>query len=113
MDMLVTNSNNKPILYQNFAGLKKSWVEFKVAGTRSNRNGVGTRIKVTTGGTSQIREVNCGNGYQSQSSFRVHFGLGAKTKIDVVEIKWPSGLVETYRHVAANRIISLTEASLR
>jgi hypothetical protein len=113
MDMLVTNSNAAPILYQNFAGLKKSWVEFKVTGARSNRNGVGTRIKVTTGNVSQIREVNCGNGYQSQSSFRVHFGLGAKTKIDVVEVKWPSGLVEVLKNVAANQIINLTEAATR
>jgi hypothetical protein len=70
-------------------------VELKLIGTRSNRDAIGTRVVLTAGGQSYLREVNGGNGYSSQSTFRLHFGVGSASSIERVEIHWPSGLVQT------------------
>lgn len=109
VDVLVTNSDAPPILYRNTSGRGRNWVEFILKGARGNPQAVGARVRVVAGGRAQIREVNCGNGYQSQSSLRIHFGLGAATKIERVEVRWPGGAAETHRGVAANRIVRLSE----
>ena len=64
-------------------------------GTKSNRDAIGTRVVLTAGGQSYMREVNGGNGYSSQSTTRLHFGVGSASSIDRVELRWPSGLVQT------------------
>jgi len=63
-------------------------------GTRSNRDAIGARVTVKAGGALLLREVNGGNGYSSQSSTRVHIGLGAATHVEELEVRWPSGLRE-------------------
>lgn len=108
-DILVTNSASPPLLYHNLVGRKSNWVEINLKGVRSNRHAIGARVKVVAGALSQIREVNCGNGYQAQSSLRLHFGLGRKTRIDLIEIKWPSGEVERLRNTRANRLLTVPE----
>jgi hypothetical protein len=111
MDMLVTNSNQEPVLYHNCLAKRNNWIELKLKGVQSNRNAVGSRIRVTTGKTSQIREINGGNGYASQSTFRVHFGLGENARVDAIQVKWPSGLAQTLKDVPANQILTLIEPS--
>ena len=66
-------------------------------------------MKVRTGGHQQLQEVRSGGGYISQSDFRLHFGLGSATKIDVLEIRWPSGTVNKFEDVPANQILSIKE----
>ena len=78
---------------------------------KSNRNAIGGRVTISTGNVNQLREVNCGNGYASQSTFRLHFGLGENAKADVIQVKWPSGLTQTLKNVPANQILTLTEPS--
>src|SRR6266481_841881 len=104
MDMLVTNSNARPILYHNVAGRQNNYLEFKVVGRKSNHDAIGTRLTLRSGGLSQIREVNCGNGYAAQSSTRVHFGLGKFDQAESVEIHWPSGIVQRLQNVRANQV---------
>ena len=111
VDLLVTNSDAPPVLYRNTPVRGRNWVELDLKGSRGNRHAVGARVRVSAGGRSQIREVNCGNGYQSQSSLRVHFGLGAATRIELVEVRWPGGVVETYKGVAVNRVTELSETA--
>ncbi|HYG81394.1 MAG TPA: CRTAC1 family protein [Pyrinomonadaceae bacterium] len=113
MDILVTNSGQPPLLYHNRAGRRNNWLEIRLRGVKSNRNAVGARVKVVSGALSQIREVNCGNGYQAQSSFRLHFGLGRRAKVDLVEIKWPGGSVQRLKGVTPNRLLTVTEKSGR
>ncbi|HEV2761864.1 MAG TPA: CRTAC1 family protein [Pyrinomonadaceae bacterium] len=110
VDVLLTNSDAPPVLYRNTARRAGNWVEFTLKGARGNRSAVGARVRIVAAGRAQIREVNCGNGYQSQSSFRVHFGLGAAAKVDLVEVRWPGGGFETYPGVAANRVVELSES---
>ena len=72
-----------------------NWVELKLMGTKSNRDAIGTRVVLTAGGQSYMREVNGGNGYSSQSTTRLHFGVGSASSVERVEIRWSSGLVQT------------------
>ena len=80
----------------------------KLIGTKSNRDGIGARVQVKTGELMEIREVDGGNGYAGQSTRRVHFGLGAATRIDSVQINWPSGHVDRVA-VPINRISVIEE----
>jgi hypothetical protein len=113
MDVLVTNQNQSPLLYHNLVGRKNHWIEIKLLGTRGNRDAVGARVKIVSRGLAQIREVNCGNGYQSQSSFRLHFGLGQSRKVDLIEVRWPRGRVQRLRNRAANQLLVVRERTVK
>ncbi len=109
IDILVVNSNQPPSLLKNEGGNQRNWLMLKTIGTTSNRDGIGARITVKSGQRSQIREVKSGGSYLSQSDTRVHFGLDTATKADIVEIRWPSGLVETFKDVPSNQFLVVTE----
>jgi hypothetical protein len=108
VELLVNNSHDPPSLLKNY-GKHGNWILVKLVGTKSNRDAIGARVTVRSGGHQQLQEVRSGGGYISQSDFRLHFGLGTATKIDVLEIRWPSGLVEKLEGVPANRIMSVKE----
>jgi hypothetical protein len=86
-------------------------VAFKFEGTRSNHDGIGAKISVKAGGRILVDEVRSGSSYISQNDLRVHFGLGAATKIDGVEVRWPSGLVERFDNLTVDAIHVLKEGS--
>ena len=85
----------------------------RAIGTASNRAGIGTRIKVTTGGLSQMAEVKSGSGYLGQNETSVHFGLGDYTIIDKITAIFPSGKTSTIEAVQANRFIEIVEPAKR
>jgi ASPIC and UnbV/FG-GAP-like repeat len=95
LDVYQTNANQPALLYHNTTPAAGHWLELKLVGTRSNRDAIGARVTARVGGATLIREVNGGNGYSSQSTTRVHLGLGSATRIDHLEIRWPSGRRET------------------
>jgi hypothetical protein len=94
LDIYETNANQPSLLYHNCTAGAGHWIELKLVGTRSNRDAIGARVTAKVGAAMLLREVNGGNGYASQSSTRVHIGLGAATRIDELTVRWPSGLVE-------------------
>src|ERR1700724_2474162 len=94
LDVYETNANQPSLLYHNRTAPAGHWLELKLVGTRSNRDAIGARVTAKVGGATLMREVNGGNGYSSQSSTRVHIGLGAATRLDELEVRWPSGLRE-------------------
>jgi hypothetical protein len=110
IDLFQTNVDQPAMLYRNVTEDVGNWVELLLAGTKSNRDGIGARIKLTAGGLTQIREVNGGNGYAGQSMRRVHFGLGRASKLDAVEIHWPSGTIEKVE-IPMNRLTYLREGT--
>jgi len=110
LDLFQTNVDQPAMLYRNVTEDVGNWVELLLAGTKSNRDGIGARIKLTAGGFTQIREVNGGNGYAGQSMRRVHFGLGRASKLDAVEIHWPSGTIENVE-IPINRLTHLREGT--
>ena len=85
------------------------WIELKLEGVKSNRSAIGARVRVTAGGLVQTAEVRSGGSYLSQSDLRLHFGLGTATRIDRVEIDWPSGAKTDRRNLEVNRIHVLEE----
>ena len=109
LDIYQTNADQPSLFYHGVTEGGGNWVQFKLTGTKSNRDAIGARIKLTAGGLSQIREIDGGNGYAGQSSKRAHIGIGEAKKIDSVEIRWPSGLVEKINGVAMNKINRVTE----
>ena len=109
VDILINNLDGPPTLLRNDEGNRNNWILIKCTGTRSNRSAIGTRVKVTAAGRSQIDEVMSGSGYYSQNDLRLHFGLGSTTKVESVEVAWPSGLKETFRDLAVNRLVVIQE----
>ena len=82
-----------------------------IVGTRSKRDGIGAKITITLGKRKVTDEVRSGSSYISQNDLRVHFGLGSATKIDAVEIRWPSGLLEQFDNLSIDTIHTLKEGS--
>jgi enediyne biosynthesis protein E4 len=108
LDVIQTNANQPALLYHNVTTDAGNWVELKLIGTKSNRDGIGARIQLQAGGITQIREIDGGNGYASESTRRAHFGLGRATKIDHLEIRWPSGRIDQV-NVPMNRVSYVEE----
>jgi hypothetical protein len=111
LDTAILNVGEPPTLLINRSKNSNHRVLFKLIGTKSNRAAIGARVTIVAGGVRQFSEVRAGGSYLSQNDLRQHFGLGAATKIDSVEIRWPSGKVETLENLAADAIYTIVEGS--
>jgi hypothetical protein len=109
MDLLITDLDGTPQLLRNDNGNANNSILIKTVGVKSNRSGIGARIKVVSGDLTQTEEVRSGDSYISQSDMRLHFGLEKRTKVDLIEVRWPSGAVDKITGVGANRIITIKE----
>ena len=109
VDLVVEDLVGAPMVLRNHGVPGKHWVSFELAGTKSNRMAIGARLKLFAGGMTQTEEIHSGGSYLSQSDMRVHFGLGTATKIDSLEIRWPSGKVETIKDLDADNFYSVFE----
>ena len=87
------------------------WIGFRTIGTKSNHDGLGARITLMAGGRTRVDEVRSGSSYSSNSDMRVHFGLGQINKIDYVQVRWLSGLVEKFENLAVDSIHDLKEGT--
>lgn len=114
MDIAVSASTGRAALLRNDLIDRKNWLQVELVGVKSNRDAVGARISIVANGKPQMREVVLGDGYGSQNSLRQHFGLGESSVIDELTVRWPrSGILQTFRNVAANRIVQITEGEPR
>jgi hypothetical protein len=111
LSVLINNLYARPSLLVNTAHSDNHWAAFKTVGTRSNRDGIGAKITVKIGKRTLVDEVRSGSSYISQNDLRVHFGLGSAVKIDAVQVRWPSGLVEHFDDLSINAIHTLKEGS--
>ncbi|MHB1424040.1 MAG: CRTAC1 family protein [Gemmataceae bacterium] len=93
LDLMVNNFNDRAFYYRNRFP-RKNWIAFRLRGTKSNRDAIGALVTLHLGADKMVRQVHAAGGYQSQSSLMLHFGLGERTHVDRVEIRWPSGLRE-------------------
>ncbi len=109
LDILVSNNGAAPQLFRNDGGNQNHWLQFFLIGTKSNRDAVGARVKLTAGDLVLYDQRKGGMSYQSAQDPRLHFGLGARTQVDAVEITWPSGAVTKLRSIPADRIVSVQE----
>jgi hypothetical protein len=113
IDIVANNLDAVPSLLRNDGGNRNKWLLVKCIGTRSNRSAIGTRVRVTAGGRTQIDEVMSGSSYYSQNDLRLHFGLGVAPAADKIEVLWPSGLRESFVDVPANHLIVIEEGKGR
>ena len=109
LDLLVANLDQPPVLLKN-SGNDNRWLEVQLVGLQSNRDGIGARLTLTAGGSRQIREIQSGTSFLSQHSLVAHFGLGRHQRVDELQIRWPSGIVQTLTDLPVNRMITVTEA---
>jgi enediyne biosynthesis protein E4 len=113
VDILINPVNASPELLRAESGAKNNWVTVKLVGVKSNRDGIGARLSCVTADATQIDEVRSGGSYYSQNDLRVHFGVGKNQRIKSIEIRWPSGQVDTLNDLAVNRIITVKEGSTK
>jgi len=111
VDVAINNVHDTPDLFLTSAPAANHWLLLRLVGTRSNRSAIGARVTVRAGAVVQIQEVRGGGSYISQNDLRVHFGLGATSRVDRLEVRWPNGLEEMWEGVAANQALTLTEGT--
>ena len=109
VDVLVANCGGVARLVRNEGGNQENWLMVQTVGTRSNRDGVGAIVRVVAEELEQIRQVRSGSSYLAASDMRLHFGLGFRARADLVEVKWPSGVVQQLEQVAANQVLVIKE----
>ena len=109
LDIVVGNNGDPPLLLHNSGGTGNHFVNFRLMGTKSNRDAMGARVRIVAGGLSQIREIAGGGSYLSQSDLRANFGLGKATRVETVEIRWPSGLKQVFHDVEADKFYLVVE----
>ena len=109
LDAFVVNNNQRPFLLRNDGGNRNHWIAIKAIGRTSNRDGIGARVKVISGDLIQVEQVRSGSGYLSQNDLRLYFGLRDRKRVDRVEIRWPSGIVQTVEALSIDRIHRIEE----
>jgi tetratricopeptide (TPR) repeat protein len=109
LDLVVVNSDGPPVLLKNQGGNKLAWVELKLQGTKSPRDGIGTQVSLHAGGKRQFREARRNAGYLSSHDPRLHFGLGEAKSVDKIELRWPSGKRQTLENLPARCILTIDE----
>ncbi len=108
LDVLITTNAGPAFLFHNEGGTNHS-LRFKLVGTKSNRDGIGAVVHVTSGRDKQTKMLRSGSSYLSQSELVLTFGLGARVKADIVEIQWPSGEVDKLSNINAGQTVSIQE----
>ena len=96
-------------LFQNSCDWGNNWLIVKTVGSSSNRDGIGARIELLAGGSTQIREVAAGASNKSQNMLPVHFGLGKSASVESIRVRWPSGVLQTLSDIAPNQVLVITE----
>jgi hypothetical protein len=113
VDVVINNVNDYPELLRCDSTLNHNWIKIRTIGTKSNRSGIGARLRCTSGAgkdqMQQIDEVRSGGSYFSQNDLRIHFGLGKADKVSSLEIRWPNGAMEMLKDVPANQLIYVKE----
>ena len=110
-DIVVTSMDANAELWMNRSPKAGHWLDIALRGTKSNRDGIGARIKVVTKAGAQYNHQTASVCYASSSLGPVHFGLGSESKAQKIEITWPSGIVQTLENVDADRFLKITEAA--
>jgi hypothetical protein len=109
VDLVIADLDGPAQLLRNDGGNINNSVLIKTVGVKSNRDGIGARVKIVSGDLAQMDEVRSGGSYMSQSDLRLHFGLEKRTKIDLIEIRWPSGAIDRVTNASVNKILTVRE----
>jgi hypothetical protein len=111
LDLFIANLNDRPSLLRNERGNRQNWMGVKLVGVKSNRDGIGARLRLYAGGRRQFREVLCGSSFLCSEDKRVHFGLGAAQRADSLEVRWPGGTSQRFANLPANTYLVIEEGA--
>jgi len=111
IDLAINNRGDYPELLRNDGGNLNHWLEVLLVGTKSNRDGIGSSLKLTSEGFAHVEQAKGGMGYMSACDPRILFGLGKRMKIESLEITWPSGQVDRLTNVPIDQIIAVREGT--
>ena len=109
IDILISCSNDRPILLRNDTQIRDNWLKIELIGTKSNRDGIGSKVIVHTGDLAQVKEVTCGGSYASNSELSLLFGLGTYSDVLSIEVKWTSGDMQRLENISVNQVIRIEE----
>lgn len=113
IDVLVNPVNATPQLLHCVSRTGNNWITLKLVGSKSNRSAIGARVYCFTGDHRQIDEVRSGGSFYSQNDLRIHFGLGKVSRIDKLEVHWPSSQVDHFADIPANQILKVVEGTTK
>ncbi len=108
-DIYIANLNDRGVFLRNNKGNQNNWLMLELTGTTSNRDAIGARVKITSGGATQTVQKKGPTGYLSQNDHRLHFGLAKNDLIEKIEIRWPSGKTQIIENTKANQVLKVTE----
>ncbi len=109
LDVVVANQRGPLLLYRNRVAPGNHWVQFELEGRASNRSAIGAQVRLYWDGKQQVQEVSGGSGFSAQSERRLHFGLGKASRVDRVEVRWPSGRTQTLEAPEIDTLHRITE----
>ncbi len=109
VDVVVLNLGREPTILRNESTNANHWIQIRLRGTTSNRDGVGAQVKVTAGDLVQVDEVHSGRGYQSHYGSRLHFGLGKRDHVDRVEVRWIGGGSDVVENLDVDQTVTITQ----
>jgi enediyne biosynthesis protein E4 len=110
LDVVVTSNDGPAWVLTNQTETTNHWITLNLVGTKSNRDGIGAQVKLSTANGDQFATVTTSSSYQSSSDKRLHFGFGTADSIREIEIRWPSGIRQLIKDVRADQILKITEA---
>jgi hypothetical protein len=113
-DVVVLNSRESPTVARNMLQEldgENHWLQIRLRGTKTNRDGVGAHVTVVAGDLRQLDEVHSGRGYQSHWGFRLHLGLGEHDRADRIEVRWIGGATEVFENVDADQVVTIIEGN--
>jgi hypothetical protein len=111
VDVVIQNSRRQPTILRNDSPSKGHWLQVRLKGVKTNREGIGARVKVVSGDLTVIDEAHSGRGYQSHYGMRLYFGLGNRDKVDRIEVRWIGGGVDIIENIDVDQLVTVTESS--
>jgi hypothetical protein len=110
IDAIVTTNDGPAHILRNETSTQNHWLTLKLVGHKSNRDAIGAEVKLVTAKGQQFATVSTAGSYLSSSDKRVHFGLGSESIAQTIEIRWPSGILQTLKNISADQILQVDEA---
>jgi hypothetical protein len=110
LDAVVTTNDGPAFILRNETPTQNHWLTLKLVGHKSNRDAIGAEVKLITAKGQQFATVSTAGSYLSSSDKRAHFGLGAESTAATIEIRWPSGILQTLKNIPADQILQIDEA---
>ncbi|TSA55237.1 MAG: CRTAC1 family protein [Planctomycetaceae bacterium] len=111
VDIVILNSRREPTILRNDSPSKGHWLQVRLKGVKTNRDGIGAHVKVVAGDLSLLDEVHSGRGYQSHYGMRLHFGLGNRDKVDRIEVRWIGGGIDVFKDIEVDQLLTITEGA--